>query len=237
MTLVQRCPGRSWAQLVWLRASRPCQPPYMLACVACALPISVSRTLLCAPGLRDVHELTWAAVTQVSARAYVASLLGAKRGIPGRGGPSVAILGAKLPAQLSSSPAVLSQADPQVIFLPRPAPSRVMGPKISCSNSCSNPGPKPVATPPGGGRVPFIFPLWCRRLPQPHGDKPSSNPRLALGSFQRPGLGKARKTGTEPPSLQGAMRNGWAGPGQAPSPIWACLPKAPQRAKAETART
>lgn len=157
MTLVQRCPGRSWAQLVWLRASRPCQPPYMLACVACALPISVSRTLLCAPGLRDVHELTWAAVTQVSARAYVASLLGAKRGIPGRGGPSVAILGAKLPAQLSSSPAVLSQADPQVIFLPRPAPSRVMGPKTSCSNSCSNPGPKPVATPPGGGEGSLHF--------------------------------------------------------------------------------
>ena len=204
MTLVQRCPGRSWAQLVWLRASRPCQPPYMLACVACALPISVSRTLLCAPGLRDVHELTWAAVTQVSARAYVASLLGAKTGIPGRGGPSVAILGAKLPAQLSSSPAVLSQADPQVIFLPRPAPSRVMGPKTSCSNSCSNPGPKPVATPPGGGRVPFIFPLWCRRLPQPHGDKPSSNPRLALGSFQRPGLGKARKNRDRAPFPPGS---------------------------------
>lgn len=150
MTLVQRCTGRSWAQLVWLRAPRPCQPPYMLACVACTLPISVSRTLVCAPGLRDVHELTWAAVTQVSTRAYLASLLGAKRRVPGRGGPSMAILGERLPAQLSSSPAVLSQADPQVIFLPHPAPSRVMGPKTSCSNSCSNPGPKPVATPPEG---------------------------------------------------------------------------------------
>lgn len=199
MTLVQRCPGRSWAQLVWLRASRPCQPPYMLACVACALPISVSRTLLCAPGLRDVHELTWAAVTQVSARAYVASLLGAKRGIPGRGGPSVAILGAKLPAQLSSSPAVLSQADPQVIFLPRPAPSRVMGPKTSCSNSCSNPGPKPVATPPGGGRVPFIFPLWCPvGCPSLTGTNPHQIPDSRWEASRGLGSGRQGKPGQSP---------------------------------------
>lgn len=56
----------------------------------------------------------------MSTWAYLASLAGAEKRVPGRGAPSVAIPGEKLSAQLSSSPAVPGRAAPQVIFLPRP---------------------------------------------------------------------------------------------------------------------
>lgn len=138
----------------------------------------------------------------------------------------MAIPGEKLPAQLSSSPAVPGQAAPQVIFLPRPVlplpGSQAQRPAVPTAAQIQVPSLWRRRW--RGREVRLIFPLWCPRLPQPPGDGPSSNPRCQQGSLQRPGLRKARKTGTEPPSLQGALSHTQAGPGQAPSPVWACRP-------------
>lgn len=118
MTLVQRCPGRCRAHLVWLRALPLVSTPTFV-CVARALLISVSRTLPCAPGLCDVRELTWAAVAQVSTCAYLVSAWspeespksrGTQRGYSWREAARPAV-------PLPSCP---GPGRPQVIFLPRP---------------------------------------------------------------------------------------------------------------------
>lgn len=178
----------------------------------------------------------------MSTWAYLASLAGAQKRVPGRGAPSVAIPGEKLSAQLSSSPAVPGRAAPQVIFLPRPVlplpgsqAQRPAVPTAAQIQVSSLRRRRSGGGGGGGGAVRLIFPLRCPQLPQPPGDRPSSNPRRQQGSLQRPGLGKARKTGTEPPSLQRALSNTGAGPGAFP-----CLGLSPcrkKRAKPGTART
>lgn len=109
--------------------------PIKLACVAHALPISISRTEPCVQRLHEVYSLTPAAVTQVGTCAHLASSLRMQRRVPGQGEPSVALLRQKLPPT-AASPAVEAPAGPQVIFLPHPAPSRVIGAETSCSRSC-----------------------------------------------------------------------------------------------------
>lgn len=118
----------------------------------------------------------------------------------------MAILGRKLPAQLSSS-AVPTQADPQVIsFVPYPCPFQGLQSKDqlfqqllkSRSQACGN----------HIWVFCSMFPLWCPWLPQSPRDKPSSNTPLTLGSFQQLEVGK---TPTEPPALQGAIITHWLG--------------------------
>lgn len=120
----------------------------------------------------------------------------------------------KLPTQLFSFPAVPTQADSQVIFVPPPLPG-TSGPGTSCFEqllkSCGN-----------HARV-FcsIFSLWRSRLPSLPGTNFHQIPLSHWGTFSSLRLRRHGKCQQSPP---GCHYNTLARPDQAPSHIWAQFP-------------